>query len=93
MPETSSIKLLSAVQNFQVMTEVLDEKIERNLSLETYNLSIESELPKKKTKKAHKNASETADDKAIFSAEDNFRVQVFNVVIDQINLMATRCSD
>lgn len=38
-------------------------------------------------------SDETADDKAIFSAEDNCRVQVFNVVINQINRsMVTRFS-
>lgn len=37
---------------------------------------------------------EKIDEKAVFSAEDNFRVQVFNVVVDQINQsMATRFSD
>ena len=86
---------MSEAQNFaKVMTEVLDEKVEGNPSLETHNLSIESGLPTKRQRKRKKMPDETADDKAVFSAEDNFRVQVFNVVIDQINQsMATRFSD
>lgn len=37
---------------------------------------------------------ETPDDKAVFSAEHNFRAQVFHVIIVQINQsMATRLSD
>ena len=51
------------------MTEVLDAKIEGNLSLETYNFSIESELLTKRQRKRNKMPDETADDKAVFSAE------------------------
>ena len=95
-PRNQFHQTLSAAQNFaKAMTEVLDEKIEGNPSLETYNLSIESELPTKRQRKRNKMPHETADDKdSLLKMLKIIYRQVFNVVIDQINQsMATRFSD
>lgn len=91
--------ILNAAKNFvKFMTNVLIRKVKETPSLDEYcnNINIESELPAKRQKKIKKMPDETSDEveETSFSGEESFKVNVFYVVVDQINhSIATRFSD
>lgn len=82
-------QVVKAAERFVSFMSVRLHEIEEDSSLDTENLCLETELPRKRTRKIKKLSGEMAEDETALSEMDSFRIKVFNVVIDKIDQCMT----
>lgn len=70
------------------MTASINQKVDEDPSLDTEKLIIDTELPKKRVrtaKRVHGDTGTSEDAFASSSEEEQFRIKVYNVIVDKLN--------